>query len=246
MNKPMPLFSPPPEAVLFDYGNTLIAFDAASLRQVNGALETVLLERFGKVDRAALDVLRERDRMAPYQNGFRENHLPTICGNLVRELYGQEPDESLLAALLRSRYDSFLEVATVGPAVRPLLETLGRRFRLGLVSNYPDGRVLRESMRRGGIHDCFDSIVVSGDIGRVKPHPLPFETALRQMRIEPDRAVYIGDNWLADIQGPKRLGMRAIHLTQYQTPEHFERDADHHEADATLERLDDLPALLGL
>lgn len=246
MNHASAALEPLPDAVLFDYGNTLIAFDHRAIEHMNSALETALIRHFGKVDRPRLDDIRHRDRLAPYQNDHRENHLPTICANIVTELYGQAPSEAVLTDLLKARSDSFLEIVQLEDHVLPLLESMRQRYQLGLVSNYPDGEVIRESLRHVGIEHLFDTIVVSGEVGYAKPHPLPFQTACQQLRITPRQAVYIGDNWLGDIQGAKRLGMRAIHIRQYDTPEHFEPAETDHQPDAIIHHLQQLQQVLAL
>ena len=122
-----------------------------------------------------------------------------------------------------------------------LLARLSERFKLGLVSNYPCGQSVRDSLARNGLAEFFDAIVVSADVGHVKPHPRPFKTALDQLGVTPQRALYVGDNWFGDVQGAKRLGMQAVHTTQYDTPEKFDRQPNDHDADLTIARLDELP-----
>ncbi|XWX04247.1 HAD-IIA family hydrolase [Aggregatilineales bacterium SYSU G02658] len=43
-----------------------------------------------------------------------------------------------------------------------------------------------------------------------KPHPPMFETALRQMNVLPHEAVMVGDRLNTDIEGAKRVGMKAV------------------------------------
>jgi FMN phosphatase YigB (HAD superfamily) len=121
---------------------------------------------------------------------------------------------------------------------------LQTRFRLGLLSNYPDGPAIRSSLQRIGIESFFSSIVVSGEIGYVKPHRRPFEEILRQMGATPGESIFVGDNWLGDIQGAKRLGLRAIHTRQFVPYEIFDRQAGDHDADGVVEHLLDLEKLL--
>jgi 4-nitrophenyl phosphatase len=43
-----------------------------------------------------------------------------------------------------------------------------------------------------------------------KPHPAIFETALRQMNVQPHEAMMVGDRLNTDIEGAKRAGMAAV------------------------------------
>jgi len=62
--------------------------------------------------------------------------------------------------------------------------------------------------------------------------------------VAPEECVYVGDNWLADIQGAKRIGMKAIHITQHAPYEQFHPEDSDHEPDARIEHLSELPGML--
>ena len=87
-------------------------------------------------------------------------------------------------------------------------------------------------------------MVVSGDVGYVKPHPRPFETAIKMLDLPPNEIVFVGDNWLADIQGAKRAGMQAIWSRQFATPEKFEPKPGDIEPNAQIDHLTELETLL--
>ena len=53
-------------------------------------------------------------------------------------------------------------------------------------------------------------MVISCDVGYMKPHPRIYEAAFEQMRLEADESVMVGDNPRADVEGAKHLGMTAI------------------------------------
>jgi FMN phosphatase YigB (HAD superfamily) len=56
--------------------------------------------------------------------------------------------------------------------------------------------------------------------------------------------LYVGDNWLADVQGAKRAGWQMVLTRQWQPPETFPREADHFEPDAAIGHLAELERLL--
>jgi putative hydrolase of the HAD superfamily len=233
------------DAVLFDYGNTLIEFARDQIAYCDGRLAALIEQTYGPFDRARFDRLRQADRVAPYRDGFCENDLAQMTTNLVRALFDREPDDRSLSAMIESRFDAFVTCITAEAEVLDLLSRLHQRYKLGLVSNYPCGRSVRASLERTQIASHLDVVVVSGDVGLVKPHPRPFEEALGRLGVEPARALYVGDNWLGDVQGAKRLGMRAAFITRYDTPEKFDRQPGDHEPDLTIAHLSDLEALLG-
>lgn len=228
------------EVVIFDYGNTLVPFGQAQLRACDAALAAVLGELYGPPDPDELHALRNADRRAPFGNGYRENSIPDITIALIRTLYGREPTDEELEHILRTRLDTFISVIEPSPGVHEVLEVLQTRRRLALISNYPDGQALRTSVARTKLDGFFEVMVVSGDVGFVKPHPQPFRTALEQLGVEPAAAVYVGDNWLADVQGAKRMGMQAVLTEQWDKAEKFDPQPNDHQPDLVINHLREL------
>jgi FMN phosphatase YigB (HAD superfamily) len=89
----------------------------------------------------------------------------------------------------------------------------------------------------------FESITISGDVGYAKPHAKPFEVMLSQLGLSPAECVYIGDNWLADVQGSKRIGMYAILTTQYATYERFDPARGGYSPDVRIDHIKELESL---
>ncbi len=234
-------------AVAFDYGNTLVPFRREDLAAYGEQLLAAVEGHFGPADRKLFFEHRERTRYRPYAGNppeYRENDLAEITVELVETLYGITPDDAVLKDLLRVRHEAFLAVIRPVDGVAWLLESLGKRYALGFLSNYPDGPAIRESIDRSGIRRYFKSVVVSGDLGYCKPHPMVFARLLEELERKAHEVVYVGDNWLADIQGAKRAGMQAIHMRRWETPETFERQPGDLEPDATIKDLCELEALL--
>lgn len=232
------------EAVVFDYGNTLVEFGPRQLKTQAQALERRLNEWFGEVDGEALQAVRGRQITAPYRNGFVENQFDRVMIELVQEVCGEELTPQQLDILLEERHRAFHQSIRIEPEVVAMVSGLSENFRLGFISNYPCGPSIRTSLHNTGLHDFFEAIVISGEVGRIKPHPLIFETLLEAMEIPAEHCVYIGDNWLADVQGAKRAGMKSILLEQHEGYEKFPPEEDHMEPDAVLQHITELPDLL--
>jgi len=232
-------------AILFDYGNTLIEFSRPQVEICDRALASALEARFGAVDYEALKAIRDRDRARPYQPPeYRENDLPTITRNLIQGLFEMDPTPELLDEVRDVRHRVFVDVIEAPEYLADLLSRLKRRFLLGVVSNYPDGDSIRESLDRVGVRNHFDTIVVSGDHGRAKPHPEPFQRALVALNVEPEESLFVGDNWVADIQGAKRLGLGAVLTTQWMPPEDIPRKPGDAEPDAVIGHLSEILQLV--
>jgi putative hydrolase of the HAD superfamily len=115
-------------------------------------------------------------------------------------------------------------------------ELRARGLRLGLISNTgrTPGRVLRRLLEDAALLPCFDILVFSDEARVRKPSAAIFRRVLDEVRIDPARAVHVGDDAVSDVAGARGAGMRAIHFL----PAGPARGAP---ADAELRRFADLP-----
>lgn len=94
-----------------------------------------------------------------------------------------------------------------------LLETirqLRQGYQTGIISNAMNGtRALIEGPWEMGA--LFDVIVLSGEVGVMKPDPRIYQLALKQLDVQPDQAVFI-DDFQHNIDGAQAVGMHGIHF----------------------------------
>jgi putative hydrolase of the HAD superfamily len=231
-------------AVLFDYGNTLIEYGPRQVKAQYVALEKELSRLFGHCDSFRLKAIRDRQTLAPFHNGYVENDMERITAELIEEMYGVVPEDAQVEALVETRYRAFVHAIEVSGDVPSLLLRLGDQYRLGLVSNYPCSRSIAGSLKKTGLRDFLEAVVVSGDLGYAKPHAKPFETILDRLKLHPEECIFVGDNWLADVQGAKRMGIPAILISQYTPYDEFKPSHGDHQPDAAIRHLNELDALL--
>ena len=232
------------KAVLFDYGNTLIEYGPRQVEAQYVALEKELSRLFGHCDPTRLKAIRDRQALAPFNNGYVENDMERITAELIEEMYQVVPESAQIEALIETRYTAFVRAIEVSGDVPSLLIRLRDQYRLGLVSNYPCSRSIEGSLKKTGLRDFLDVVVVSGDLGYAKPHSKPFETMLGHLKLHPEECLFVGDNWLADVQGAKRMGMPTILISQYTPYDEFKPSDGDHQPDATISHLRELDALL--
>ncbi len=69
--------------------------------------------------------------------------------------------------------------------------------------------------RRNGLGYCFDAWIVSEVVGKQKPEPVMFETAMEKLSLteaDKSRIVMIGNNLKKDIAGANRQGLISVWL----------------------------------
>jgi putative hydrolase of the HAD superfamily len=92
---------------------------------------------------------------------------------------------------------------------RHVRETLGdlkaAGLSLGLLSDFPAERKLEYL----GLDACWDTVICSEQVNRLKPDPAPFLELARRMALPPEQILYVGNSVSYDIVGAKRQGMKA-------------------------------------
>lgn len=99
----------------------------------------------------------------------------------------------------------------VSEDVPPTLEALKQRgFRLAMLSNRI--KPYDELLHALGLARYFEFALAAGDFEVWKPDPAVFQHALQRMDVNPEQAIYVGDNYYADIIGSQQAGMQPVLL----------------------------------
>jgi epoxide hydrolase-like predicted phosphatase len=91
-----------------------------------------------------------------------------------------------------------------------LLRDLRPRYSTVLLSNaWDDLRQMIEDVWQ--IDDAFDRLVISAEIGLVKPNLEIYQWMISQLGMEPAKAVFV-DDFLHNVEGARAAGLQAIHF----------------------------------
>jgi HAD superfamily hydrolase (TIGR01509 family) len=210
------------KAVLFDMGDTVV-----DLGEGRGSYEARVLLRVGRVydalaargvaigPRDAFCAALAEDSEAQYQAALSEQigvAAPAVMRRFLRAHGLPDDDETAeIAADAYCRGGPELVAPLRQGAVETLAALKTRGLLLAAVSNtIQPGRFLTTNMSRWGLQDVFDARVYSSDVGFAKPHPRIFQTALEQLGVAAENAVYVGDRLIPDVAGPHAIGMKAV------------------------------------
>ena len=84
-------------------------------------------------------------------------------------------------------------------------------YQIGLISN-GISPFQERNFYALGVQKYFSSILVSDAVGIRKPEAAIFELGCRALGVDKHKAVYIGDNPIADIKGAKAAGLKTIFI----------------------------------
>jgi putative hydrolase of the HAD superfamily len=213
-------------AVLFDYGHTLIHFDErphANLVSAYEKINRLLAERLER-DVPAADILIEKISKAvdaeiqrDYEAGRPEEvEIAAIYDTALRAL-GLELEPELIEQVMEMEQHGWLESVHVGPDVFSTLKALRRvHLRLGIVSNAAyRPKLMVQQLTALGLRPYFDGVTFSSEVGLRKPHPEIYANALKKVGANPAQTLFVGDRVREDVEGPKKLGMRAVLLREW-------------------------------
>jgi HAD superfamily hydrolase (TIGR01662 family) len=88
----------------------------------------------------------------------------------------------------------------------PQLKQAG--YILGVISNRD--KPYQDLLNDHDIGEFFDFSLAAGEVNIFKPEPGVFEHALRRVNLSPKEAIYVGDNYYADVVGARRAGLQPI------------------------------------
>jgi 2-haloacid dehalogenase len=182
----------PVEAVVFDLGGVLIDWNASylyrSMLPDDGAIAAFLDEVGFWEWNAALDAGRDWDEA-------------------VEWLATRHPERGHLIAAFRDRWEE-----TLGGPIEPTVEILEELRRFGLrtfaLSNW-SRRTFDIAAPRFEFLEGFDAVVISGDVGAIKPDPRIFFELLHRGRLHPPTTVFIDDS-PANVEAARSLGFLGL------------------------------------
>jgi epoxide hydrolase-like predicted phosphatase len=89
------------------------------------------------------------------------------------------------------------------------IRSLRGKYKTGLISNaWSD---LRDLIVREKFDDAFDKMIISAEVGAMKPEPKIFQIALEQFGVKPKEAVFV-DDFYVNIEGCEKVGIKGIHF----------------------------------
>ncbi|WP_436344096.1 HAD family hydrolase [Natronorubrum sp. FCH18a] len=184
-----------------------------------------------------------QDRSTILQQAAAEAGAPALSRDAYLEAHRRnltrETREPIFADLLEDREtdvdpaavaDAYRETIAASleplPGVEAMLEGLRGEYRVGLLTNGPV-RAQRDKIATLGWERAFDAALVTGELEAGKPDRRAFEAIVDELDVDPEDAVYVGDEVRADIHGATDAGLDAVQVVLEDGPEPDPRAIDH-------------------
>jgi FMN phosphatase YigB (HAD superfamily) len=217
-------------AITFDFGNTLVPVDRASLRRVVERTADAVSARAPDIDRDAFLETWAEERERQFREeipAFREVDLGQRLVRVFARLRGgvappppdrrwdqdeaarhSDPDE--VAAAIDAYSTAFVDGLRPGRGVSAMLRRLAGSYALGILSNWPHAATIDAYAEANGWLPHLRTITVSQRVGTIKPHPAIFAAARDALGGRPPGSIlHVGDDWAADVVGADAAGWQA-------------------------------------
>ena len=178
-------------AVFFDLGGVIVRTEYQAPRQH-------LAERLGMEYDDLVKIVFDSD--SGYQASIGAIPPDVHWDSIIKRL--KRPAEEL-----EDIRHEFFAGDVIDRTLLDFLRSLRGKYKTGLISNaWGD---LREYILREKFEDAFEHIVISAEVGAVKPDAKIFQIALEQAGVKPKEMVFV-DDFAVNIEGCEKLGIKGI------------------------------------
>ena len=154
---------------------------------------------------------------APYEK-VREIYFSDINDKMdLGEMTQDKFNEYVLDTLQISREkkhlleEIFSEKLFIDEDLLKYIVEMGSKYKLGLLSNYSND--LRPKIEKEwALGSVFDEIIISCEVGLIKPDPAIFNLILAHLGVKAEESVFIDDR-IKNIDGAKKMGFQTIFFT---------------------------------
>ena len=203
------------DVVLFDLDDTLHDDTAAFHTAAEQVAREVAAEH-------GIDAIELKAAYIAQAEGFwhrlTDDQLKTRLSGVRAQLWGEALarigiDDLALAKRSADNYNEYRKkYFTVFPGALDVLRTLrARGMKLGILTN-GFSETHREKIALLQIGELFDAIFIADEVGMLKPDPLLFAHACKQLGAPPMHGAMVGDRYDRDIRGALDAGMFAVWL----------------------------------
>ncbi len=217
-------------AVLFDLGNTLVAYYRRD--EFMPILERIISNMHSELRSRNL-VSIEYDialkRAIAENREASDFHFIPLADRLSRIFELSVVKNPSLAYVLYEKFlNPIFKTGKIYHDTFPALKELKfAGIKTAIVSNSPWGsppELWRKELIRLGLSEIVDCIILCGDVGWRKPAPQIFMHAVKQLDVQCNQCVFVGDELQWDISGSAAVGMHPVLIDRDNVHKDFSGD----------------------
>ncbi len=190
------------KAVIFDLDNTLLDFKKMKEHGVRAAVRAMIEAGLDCDEEEAYDFIFE----IYYRKGWE---YQVIFDDFIKYKTAEISNKLLAAAIVAYRRAKEASLLVYPNVRRTLIHLIKHGIKIAVVSDAP-GREAWMRIYYLNLHHVFDIVLTFDETKVHKPSPVPFKMALKQLDINPDEAIMVGDWPERDVVGASQVGIKTI------------------------------------
>ena len=210
------------KAVIFDYIGTLVNCRNYTMDISKQKLHTVLVAEGFEITEekflSAYNLAHEKYRKVRYEQLQEVTNAVWVAEALCNLGFKVTVNDARVKAALNVFFQDFINTLEQREGAKKLVKQAKGQGKVALISNFTHAPVIYKSLRKVGLSEFFNVVVVSEEVGWRKPCGLIFQDALNRLQIKACESVYIGDSPNEDIKGAKQAGLKTVFVaSQFNT-----------------------------
>jgi YjjG family noncanonical pyrimidine nucleotidase len=195
------------KAIIFDLDNTLLNY---SLSEIDSMKRTCNDHSLFSND------IPQWDR---FWNAFSEHNfrhwMDFVNGGTVKTIGdvlrfsfrdALNMEELFHSQLSDTYWNYFCNTCLFEDGAEQLLSNIKEKYQLGIITN-GISESQRTRLKAGNIHELFQSVVISDEVGMRKPQKGIFEIALKELQVSNKEVLFVGDSLQDDYYGSMNSGI---------------------------------------
>ena len=205
------------KAVIFDYIGTLVYCGGYSMEASRQKLYDALVVAGFEVAQdkftSAYILAHEKYRKIRYEQLREVTNAVWVAEALGNLGFEVSAEDARVKAALNVFFQDFIDTLSLREGAKKLFKQAQQQCKSGLISNFTYAPVIYKSLRKLGIGEFFNVVVVSEEVGWRKPSSQIFQAALHKLQVSAGEAVYVGDSPIEDIKGAKEAGLKTVFVS---------------------------------
>lgn len=186
---------------------------------------------------AYIPIAREQEKKA-VNDGFIEPDYRQRIEDVFRKLEIKDAKKYSIGAW-KYYLNKWIEQTEYYYGVAEMLNELKKEYKLGVITNYMDGPTCRKIFAKLGYDELFNSLIISHELGYMKPAEILFKTAMNETGSSPGECVMVGDTYSADVVGGNLAGMSTVLVDVYNNQQEY-----YHNCSAVITNINEFPNTL--
>lgn len=194
------------EHIFFDYGGLLFdyRFDEKIQYKAHCLAADYLTKKGYKLGSKEIEKAHDkviREYLQNREKTLVEWSLEEIISKVLKEL-----DVKGEIKKVSEIYKFNDHIAKPYPDTLEVVDALSLKYSLGIISNLPHDSLVYE-LDEHKLLDCFETIVMSHEVGVRKPHPRIYQEALRRAYANPEKSLFVSHEQ-KELEGAEDVGMK--------------------------------------